>query len=144
MTVKEWSMKLNGRQYKQELTPSEREKAKLDRVIIVFGASDDLIEFRGDIYDEAEAYRGNIIQLTNKLTIYDEDDNVESLEFNDAEIEKMRTITAVWCPKGKDGKVWATWCYITDIPHQTFDIFIDSEIYCRGIVFESQQLLLST
>ena len=27
------------------------------------------------------------------------------------------------------------WTYMTDIPHATFDVMDDGELYCRGIVF---------
>ena len=33
-----------------------------------------------------------------------------------------------------------TWCYKTDIPHETFMIYDDGEPYCRGIVFSIEDL----
>ena len=33
-----------------------------------------------------------------------------------------------------------SWSYLTDIPHKTFDIMEDGEIYCRGIVFSLDDL----
>jgi hypothetical protein len=33
------------------------------------------------------------------------------------------------------GKDDTSWSYETDIPHATFDVLEDGEVYCRGIVF---------
>ena len=48
---------------------------------------------------------------------------------------KLREIEAVWCAPGKP-----TWSYETDIPHATFNICEDGELYCEGIVFSIDHL----
>jgi hypothetical protein len=47
----------------------------------------------------------------------------------------MKTVQAVWCPRDENGKIWASWKIQTDIPHETFDIMEDGELFCRGVVF---------
>jgi len=56
MTTKEWADKLNGREYGKEITRPEAQQAKEDGIVIVYGASDDLMEFEGAISDEIGAY----------------------------------------------------------------------------------------
>lgn len=46
-------------------------------------------------------------------------------------LKGCRVIEAVWCPDEPD----CSWAYKTDIPHVTFDVVEDGELYCRGIVF---------
>lgn len=58
-TLKEIASKLNGINYK-ELVPKELvEIAKENSMVIIYGASDDLIEFEGAINDEIYVYGGN-------------------------------------------------------------------------------------
>ncbi len=141
MNKKEWAKKLNNRRYTEEITKDEEAQAKADGIVVVFGASDDLIEFRGAFHDEAGAWEGTTVQITSKFTIFNKDNNAETFEFNIEQIAKMRKITAVWCPENKHGDVWASWNYKTDIPHEKFAIFEDDgDVYCHGIVFESKEL----
>jgi hypothetical protein len=43
----------------------------------------------------------------------------------------MQKIKAVWDPEDID----ASWKIETEIPHETFDIMEDGELFCRGVVF---------
>jgi hypothetical protein len=45
-----------------------------------------------------------------------------------------KQIEAIW---GKDG---ISWQYKTDIPHATFKIMKDGDVYCIGIVFDIKEL----
>lgn len=140
MNVKEWAERLNGREYGWDLTADEAKQAKLDGVVISYGDSDDLLEFRGAIDDEVGAWKGTKVKLTNEPRILNEELNTKELHFNQMQIAGMRTMTDVWCPKGEDGKVWASWNVTTDIPHETFDIMEEGEIFGRGIVFDVKHL----
>lgn len=40
-------------------------------------------------------------------------------------------IEAIWSPDEID----ASWLIKTDIPHATFDILEDGDLFCRGVVF---------
>ena len=57
-TAKSFAALLNGRQYLDELTKDEEAIAKDNNLVICFGQSDDLLEFRGAIDDELNAYNG--------------------------------------------------------------------------------------
>ena len=56
MILKEWAEKLNGREYCEELTREEEAQLKAEGYVAAFGASDDLLEFRGAIHNEAGAW----------------------------------------------------------------------------------------
>ena len=97
-------------------------------LVIVYGESDDLMEFRGAIHDEVGVYDGDFAYLTNAGLTNNkcEDDHCPYfLEEND----KAKIIQAFFC---KDDY---TWLYETDIPHATFNVLEDDSKYCRGIVF---------
>jgi len=55
MTKKEFAEKLNGRQYAAypQFLPSEIQTAKENGFVIVYGASDDLMEFAGRLLTRA-------------------------------------------------------------------------------------------
>ncbi|MBQ6517815.1 MAG: hypothetical protein IJI14_03790 [Anaerolineaceae bacterium] len=136
ITKEEFAAKINKRRYGEELTKAEEQEAKENGLIVVFGASDDLMEFRGAIDDEAGCYDGGEVTFDSKGTS------------DDGEYHK-NTIEAIWCGEDpenldKEGRV-ITWTYRTEIPHVTFMIYDeldDLEPYCRGIVFSVEDIEL--
>lgn len=102
MTKEQMAALLNGREIGQEITKDEEHIAKESGLLVVFGASDDLMEFRGKYRQEFDCYDGG----------------------------KFPFIEAIW---GRDD---ISWQYETELPHATFDIMEDGEVYCRGIVID--------
>lgn len=136
MDVKELAAKLNGREYCREITDEEAKQAKEAGLVVVFGASDDLIEFRGAIRDEGEAPGDVLIDTKGVLPSWDSaSESEESAQEYFERKAKARTIEALFA---KDPGY--TWIYKTDIPHETFEIVEDGEPYCRGIVFSINDL----
>lgn len=133
MIEKEIADELNGLEYTEDIRPEIIEYAKKNGVVIVFGASDDLMEFRGAIKDEASCYGGEIIYFNRSGELKSECDNPFCPYF-DAARENANKIEAVWDSEGY------SWTYKTDIQHETFDILEDGEKYCRGIVFSVDAL----
>jgi hypothetical protein len=136
MTPQELAAQLTGIEYPPRLKTETTVAAKADGLVVVFGGSDDLVEFRGAIYDEIGAYGGTTFTIDAEGPIPDFD----SLEKNDREAKdrlreyfrregRGKEIEAVW---DQDGY---SWTYKTDIPHATFEVVEDGEKYCRGIVF---------
>lgn len=128
MNTKELAALLNNREYREEITRDEEAQAKHAGLVIVFGASDDLMEFRGAIHDEYDAYNGTTAFLDADGLLVNECDSEECPHFR-KQAAQANKIKAIW---DKDGY---SWVYETDIPHETFDIVEDGETYCRGIVF---------
>lgn len=129
MNTKEWAERLNGRQYGKEMTGAEEKQAEADGVVIVFGQSDDLIEFRGVIDDEDGAYEGGIYKITPTK------DFVRVTKHSADMHRALPDVRAIWSPSIGDDGPWTSWEITSTIPHETFDIMEDGEIYCRGIVF---------
>lgn len=136
MDIKEFAQMLNGREYGKEIGKAETLQAKELGLVVVYGASDDLMEFEGAIRDEVGCYDGGTAYLT-KTDLFDANGGECECECKYYQAEKAlcKTITAVWC-----GEENYSWTYKTDIPHETFDIYEDGEKYCRGIVFDIKSL----
>lgn len=133
MTKEEFAARLNGREYLEEITSAEEEAAKLLGLVVIFGASDDLMEFRGAIHEEGDAYEGTTTYFDAGGLLQNDCDNEQCPHFKKLK-KSAKTIKALW---DKDGY---SWTYETDIPHATFDIMEDGEKYCRGIVFSMSDL----
>jgi hypothetical protein len=134
---------LDGVEYTEEDRDSVFEYAKEHDLVIVFGASDDLIELRGAIEDETGAYDGGTIHL-DKKGIIPEFNNIDSsdkeaLRDYFSREGKGKKIEAIWCPE-ENGEVIASWAYKTEIPHKVFKVMEDDEVYCFGIVFDLAHL----
>lgn len=125
MDIKKFAKLLDNRQYDYpQFTNEEIAIAKENGFVIVYGASDDLIEFDGAICDEGGCFDGGKVYICETGCV----------EYGNAE---TKYIEAVWCDKDmtdENGNV-ITWTYKTDIPHETFMIYDDGNSYCRGIVF---------
>ena len=129
----ELAEKLNGCLERDEVSKEVEQIAKENGLVIVFGASDDLMIFRGAIDDELCAYEGATAYIDSLGLIVNrcDDDNCPYY------IEKLGSATeikAVWCIT-KD----YAWTFETSIPHETFDVIDPNDqeqCYCKGIVFK--------
>ena len=124
--VKEIAEKLNGIAYGENVREIEAE-AKEHGIVIVMGASDDLMEFSGAIEDEGSCFDGGTVYFDLNGVSYDGE-------------RKKYSIDARWCEGTDEEGNQATWSYETAIPHETFKIWEDGELYCVGIVFSVSDL----
>lgn len=145
MNKEEFATLLNGRSYRDEMSREEQEIAKVNDLIVIFGASDDLVEFRGAIYDEIDAYDGCDFIIATPGTEIPVDERNETYRkakvLEAVPVEQHCSVTknrfkALWCPAGLD----CSWLIKTDLPHAPFDILEDGELYCRGLVIEVSSL----
>lgn len=134
MTPEAFATDISGREY-PFLSNYEKELARKEGLVIVYGASDDLMEFDGAISDEFALWGGGAVMLDTKGILGDweeaRDSMIDEEEFKQyfERKAKSRKIEAVW---DKDGIAWQ---YKTDIPHATFRIMEGGRTYCIGIVF---------
>lgn len=126
MTKEELAARLDGRQYGSEISEPESDLAKRNGLVVVYGASDDLMEFEGAIHDEVGANNGAKVYVTPSGIF--EGCKCKCVYSQDAR-EKAALIKALWA-KGD-----YSWQYETAIPHATFEVVEGDEKYCRGIVF---------
>lgn len=127
-----WAKKLTGRQYGEEVTGIEDAELARNGLVVVYGASDDLTEFRGAISDEVSTWEGGLINFTKTGLDYDD---------YAGEYKGINEIEAVWCSNEEDPELAKyAWHYRTEIPHETFEIFEDGDPYCLGIIFSINNL----
>lgn len=142
MTKEDLAIKLNGREYTKEITPSEEMAAKEAGLLIVFGASDDLCELRGAISDEVGVCDGEPFFISNGELLNDLDrDDITVLKKHklyDHLLQlraKALRIEPLWCNESN-----ISWTYKTEVPHAFFDVMEDDEVYCRGIVIDLREM----
>lgn len=135
MKKEELAAMLTGREYRNEITKEECILAKDNHLVVVFGASDDLMEFRGAVHDELGAYDGGVAYFTEFGLLLNECDDERCPHYKRL-TEKAHKVEAEWCPKNLD----CTWLMKSNIPHSSFDILEDGELYCRGLVFSLKEL----
>ncbi|MEI7474719.1 MAG: hypothetical protein WCK67_08055 [bacterium] len=143
MDEKELATLLNGREYLSEITKEEEELAKKNGLVVVFGQSDDLMEFRGAINDEFDCYGGGTAYLTKEGLLENDCEDEYCPYFNKIQQEATQ-ILAVWIDgiTPLDEKGW-TWQYRSkdlEGKFETFEILEDGEKYCKGIVFSIYNL----
>jgi hypothetical protein len=119
---------LNNREYLNEVPDDIGKIAAENGLVIVFGAFDNICEFRGAINDKFGALEGSTIPIDKYGIVINECDDDRCPYY--VEIVKQ---AAKIKPKWFDGEI--AWTFETDIPYATFDIYEDGDIFCRGIVF---------
>lgn len=133
MELKEFAESISGREYGYApFTEEEIKTAEENGFVIVYGASDDLMEFEGAIRDEGSCYDGGKVFFNRNGVCQDSED----------EKNYPNWIEALWCDdsaRDESGNI-ITWTYRTDIPHETFMVYEDGESYCRGIVFNINEV----
>ena len=142
MTAKEFAARIGGRKYGKELTEEERQLAKDNGLVVVYGASDDLMEIWGAVDEEADCFDGGTFHINRNGLIRWHDDGdgdfCENCPYFKAELATAAEITAVWHDSGNP-----CWTYKTDIPHEEFAVYTDEEpdrLFCVGIVFSADSL----
>jgi hypothetical protein len=126
MTKEELAELLNCRQRNDEITSEEEKIAHDNGLVVIFGASDDLVEFRGVLCDEIGAYEGCHFKFNKELEI----------KVGDKHKGHKRSVEAVWCPED----MYCSWGFVTTIPHSTFKILEDDEVFCEGIIINVAEL----
>lgn len=127
---------LTGSSYPFDVPREVAAQAKSAGLLIIYGASDDLMEFDGIIRDEVGCYDGGSA-LLDRSGLVQRDDDATDDEIADYVIRKRSSakVDALWAAEGE-----YSWTYATDVPHATFEIVEDGEPYCRGIVIDTRDL----
>jgi len=125
LTALEAAKRLDGSAYGSEGSKELFAAMKAAGLVAVFGYSDDGVELRGAIDDELGIGR---FHVTPEGLLKNECDDDACPHF-----KRRQAGTATIEPvEGAEGFVWT---YRTTIPHRTFIVRDDGDLYCRGIVF---------
>jgi hypothetical protein len=147
MTPEQIAQQLHGIEYPLRESQLQHifDAAKSERIVIVYGVSDDLVEMRGLIDDESGCYEGGNYRFDIKgfLPIHedgsfqcDEPKTIQECRKFVERYDASFSITIHW------GKPEALWTYelderITDSVQ--LDIVEDDSLDCRGIAFRLPQ-----
>ena len=146
ISLKEFAAMLHGRDCQPNLTHFEQLLAELRGFVVVYGDSDDRVEFEGAI--RAEGYTNplardcpaGILVLSENGKLIDDESDL----YTECVNKNRNTISVFYCCK--DG---LTWVFESDIPHETFitfdggydEDFVDFDHgFARCIVFEMSAL----
>lgn len=142
MTKEELAKQLHGKEYRNEVLGHLYEDAKASGLVVVYGASDDLMEFEGVIDDEFGCYEGGECWIDSEGVLPDRDEAEDDADGDEDRMDdwhqrrkSAKKIKAIFCAEGEP-----PWTYQTKIPHATFNLMEDGEVQCRGIVFNIADL----
>lgn len=131
MDLKEFAKRLDNREYGYSIfTKEEIEIAKENDIVIITGASDDLMEIEGAIYDEADCFDGGMVYISPTWGVLS----------NNYHTKNQISISAKWCEEKDEKGNTIPWTYDLSIPHETFMIYEEGKPYCRGVVFSIKDL----
>lgn len=129
MNLKEFAQMLDGKERgNPQFTKEEIQIAKDNGFVIVYGASDDLVELDGAIRDEGDCYGGGKIYVKavqDGGIIYDCYCRENAFSF-----------LAKWYEEKDENGTVIPWTYDVSIKHENFMIYEEGEPYCRGFAFE--------
>lgn len=136
--AKELAEKLNGTHDVFHPSKEVIEFAKANGLVIVWGASDDLIEFDGAFRDEGSVYDGGTVLVDAEGLLPDSADDLDTDEERQRYYERKKVAKAINALFNENDYLWS---YETEIPHFTFDIVEtfgspnDTTPYCRAVIF---------
>ena len=146
MNLKEWAEKLNGCEYGDELSDEDKKLLEKDGIVAVFGYSDDNIELEGAMYDELPAYDEETYYWFGKYFVSNDRIN-EFLDYVDDEFYAFKPILEPLfrnnCERSYITSKPGENCqfeYETNIPCEWFNVMEDGELYCKGFVFNKNDL----
>lgn len=136
-TIQDFAAALDGREYKQEITPDEIAAARDAGVVIIYGKSDDTTVLCGAIDAETDTSGGGTIYLTAEDGLF-EDCPCDCIHSRRAKA-RAKVVDVRFC---KGAYVWS---YDTDLPHATFEIRDNQPNsknikFCEGIVIDKAAL----
>ena len=128
MTLKEFAEKLENQPYRGFPDENLAQLAKENDIVILYGASDDLIEADGAIRDELSKWAPNKWSKTFYIT------KNKSLSFSKTANCLQYRFKVFW---GSDD--W-TWRFTTGVQHEVFHLYDDDYAFCEGIIFYLKDL----
>ena len=161
LTKEELAARLDGMEYRNSIPKDLLEAAKKNNLVIIHGASDDIVSFSGAITDEDYASDGGVIHFSRKGIPKNDCDNDEC-PYYAAWLKRaivsgeVREIKIFWCGQCQNETMDSlaynmlgkpTWCYdCENIAGQfvTFDMFDtdgdEREYYCRCVVIDLDEI----
>ena len=137
--MSDFAKMLNGIEYleeRKEMWGAAKEKG----YVVVFGYSDDNIEFRGAIDDEIGAFGGRTVFFAKDGKISENNEGEHYIHAAWYGKVGAKTILKTFRIMDDDGDL-IPWTYDTNIPHEEFMMYEDGDPFCRGIVFSRNSIV---
>ena len=134
----EFAKRLDGRQYRHEVTSDEETEAGFHHLLVLFASSDDLLEMRGTINDEIGAYNGTHIKVSRDGKFFSSKYEVEQ-ERQSVNFLKTKGYKIVGPARINVELKWSDthWVVRSDAENQApFQIFEDDRIFGYGLVID--------
>jgi hypothetical protein len=141
MSKEELAQQLDRSEYPFRVSKELAAAAKAAGLLIVYGASDDLMEFDGVFRDDVGAWDGTTAKIDaegvfpNWYDFCHTEEGEAAYEKYFLRKPKAREITARWADEG-----YSFTFDIPGVPYATFDVVEEGDNYCRGIVFSVADL----
>ena len=134
LTAKMVAERLHGREYLHEVTDDEANEFAFHGLTVVYGYSDDNVEFVGSISDEIGCYEDITIPILDGDILKKCSDDCEDYDcpfWRDA-LKRAKNVRATFTNDG--------WKFATDFRCWKFAIMEDGKVYGEGIVFAMEDL----
>jgi hypothetical protein len=132
MTKEELAARLNGREYGSETTNEDIVDAMDSGLVIIHGASDDLVEINGAISEEIGASSEGSEFWLFRSGIPVSECGDDDCPYFKRERDKAEMFFVEYTTTG--------WHFTTSVPHAGFTIFEGGEVYGTGIVIDVRDL----
>lgn len=123
ITADELAKQLNGFDVNDSFTKAVINLAKNSNLVIVSAIGDDTIIFSGSLKDEFDLLHGGQIFMAKEYN--------ECIPYTKQSKDKTRKVIEVFWDKHAVFK----WKFLTLIKHSTYDIKKDGRSFCKGIIF---------
>lgn len=132
--IQSFADRLDGEEYPLRV---DFEYAKANSLVVAFCLSDDLLEFRGAIFDELDASEGTLAYIFNGKAI-SEDELIQDQEvlqkYGFLSSRPSLSVEAIWEPEGGIDAVWLVKVMGTE--SASFNVMEDGRVFCQGAVFQ--------
>ena len=158
-TIEDLAKLLDGNVYRDELYNEYGmdvyDICEKNKWVIVYGASDDLIEFEGIISDEDGAWNGALCKLVKPGDFYLEDADDETYKkakdymfvpITEDELKVLKNnnyndtcvVEMLWCPDGTDMS-WQV--NVKGAPFTKFNVMKGEEVYCEAAIVDLSKFI---
>lgn len=135
VTKEELANRLDGCECGEEMSATDKSDAKESGLVVIFGYSDDNVEFRGAIEDELGCFGGATILIHQEGVLDgDHECHCEYCSFKSIKNGCLK-LHAYW-----DDDAGYSWAYKISVPSASFDVMERGGKFCRGIIIDLESL----
>jgi hypothetical protein len=137
VTIKDVALMLDGREYGSEVSPREETEFKNAGIVVVYGYSDDCVEFEGAVNTEIGIWNTGNIPLLNGVP-FDVPCATEEFETHCCPLlkEVAKRLKYIKSKFGVNG-----WEFDADFPCEKFTVVEEGDAYGVGLIYALADLV---